>query len=115
MTRFDRRRLLIAVSLAGLLLAASIVFVLTRGQDLRARLALVSVGMPRAQVVEILGRPEVVLHRAQPGTGEVLLWVDQLWQVEVGIDGDGKVHTTKWTRSDSLYWRTVGRIISAPE
>ena len=81
MTRFARRRLLIAVSLAALLLAPLAVFLLGRGQDLKSRLALVSIGMTREKVEGILGRPAVALHRTPLGTGEVLYWVDQLSQV----------------------------------
>lgn len=113
MTRVGRR-LLIAGALASLLLAGLLAFLLTRGQDLRARLALVSVGMHRSEVVAILGRPELALHRAKPATGELLVWVDQFWQVDVTIDGDGRVIRTACTRSDSLYWRTVGRLIDRP-
>src|SRR6478752_7017181 len=80
MASFGRRRSLIVASVAGLLLAGSIAFVLVRGDDLRTRLAMVSEGMTRAQVVAILGRPEVTLQRARPEDGQVLLWVDQLWQ-----------------------------------
>ena len=115
MPRFGRRRLLVAASLAGLLFTALLVFVLASGQDLRVRVAMVSVGMPRAEVVSILGRPEVVLNRAKHGTGQVLFWVDQLWQVEVVVDGDGRVVSSRSTRSDSLYWRTVGRLTDLPK
>jgi hypothetical protein len=114
MTLLSRRFLLVA-ALAGLLLAGLCLFLLTRGDDLRTRLALISVGMPRAQVVAILGRPALALRRAKPGTGELLVWVDQFWQVEVSVDGDGRVTSTKWTRSDSLYWRTVGRLTDLPK
>jgi len=106
---------LIVASVAGLLLAGSVAFVLVRGDDLRTRLAMVSEGMTRAQVVAILGRPEVTLQRARPEDGQVLLWVDQLWQVEVVVDGGGKVIKTSCTRSNSLYWRTVGRLTDLPK
>jgi hypothetical protein len=110
-----RRRFLLLAGLAGLLVAGLCLFLLTRGDDLRTRLARISVGMSRAEVVAILGRPELALRRAKPGTGELLVWVDQLWQVEVSIDGDGRVTGTGWTRSDSLYWRTVGRLTDFPK
>jgi hypothetical protein len=115
MPLLSRRRLWVSVSLAGLLFAALLVFVLTRGEDLRTRLAQVSVGMRREQVERILGRPEIALNRARPGTGKLLVWVDQLWQVEVVVDGEGRVVSTAWTRSNSLYWGTVGRLIDLPK
>jgi hypothetical protein len=114
MVIFHRRPLLIAAALAGLLMAATISFLFSRSTDLRTRLAAVTVGMPRADVEALLGRPEVTLRRAQPGTGEVMLWVDQFWQVEVVADGDGRVIKTDCTRSHSLYWRTVGRVLDLP-
>jgi hypothetical protein len=115
MRSFARRRPWIVAALAGILLAASMLFALTRGEDLRTRLARVSDGMSRQDVEAILGRPEVVLPFSKPATGQVLLWVDQLWQVEVRMDRNGKVTSTKWTRSQSLYWRTLGRLIDLPK
>lgn len=115
MVNFGRRRFLIVAALGGLLLAALMLFLLTRGDDLRTRLVRIPIGMPRAEVEAILGRPALALRRAKPGTGQLLVWVDQLWQVDVGIDGDGKVIETKWSRSDSLYWRTVGRLVDLPK
>jgi len=115
MMSYVRRRRLIAAALVGSAFAGLMLFLLTRGEDLRTRLARISVGMPRARVEAILGRPELVLRRAPPATGELLVWVDQFWQVDVTVDGDGKVIRTKSMRSDSLYWRTIGRLTDLPK
>jgi hypothetical protein len=113
MPLLTRRRLLIAVGLVVLLLATAASLLLAWGQDLKSRSAVIHVGMPREQVEDILGPPVLVL----PRTGErgfALAWVDQLWQVEVLIDRDGRVESIGYLPSDSFYRRTVGRLIGLP-
>lgn len=105
-----RRHLLIAVSLVALLLFAVTVFLLARVQDLRSRSALISAGMTREQVVDILGPPELTMRRSS-GKGAALIWTDQLWQVDVITGPDGRVESVGYIPSDSVYRRTVGRVI----
>jgi hypothetical protein len=69
--------------------------------------------MPREQVEDMLGPPVVVLDRSS-GKGAFLSWVDQFWQVDVVTGQDGRVESVDYMPSDSLYRRTVGRIISLP-
>ena len=115
MPRFGRRPLFIAVPLTALILATLAVILLTRGHDLKARLALVSPGMTREQVEGVLGPPLLVMRKGPTGTGDALVWVDQLWQVDVVIGPDGRVIRCGCTPSDSLFRRTVGRVISLPK
>jgi hypothetical protein len=114
MSLLTRRLVLVAVTLVGLLLIAAAAFLLSRGQGLKSRSALISVGMPREQVEEILGRPVIVLSRSG-GKGAALIWVDQLWQVTVRTGPDGRVEDIEYAPSDSLYRRTVGRLLSPPQ
>src|SRR5438270_484918 len=110
MGALTRRRLLIAVPLVVLLLwVAGAVFLLARGQDLKSRSAVISVGMPREQVEGILGTPVLVLKRTA-GRGFLLSWVDQFWQVDVLTDPDGRVESTECVPSNSFYRGTVGRV-----
>jgi hypothetical protein len=109
-----RRRLLIAVPLVLLALVPVAILLFVSGNDLRSRSTRIAIGMPRQQVEDILGgRPEVVLHRSG-GKGEALVWVDQLWQVEVLTGPDGRTEAVDHRPSDSLYRRTVGRLTSYP-
>ena len=110
MTRFSRRRLLIAVPLTALLLATLTVLLLARGQDLKSRSTLLSVGMPREQVEQILGQPVGVLRRSA-GRGAALIWTDQFWQVDVLTGPDGRAESIGCIPSDSFYRRTVGRLL----
>jgi hypothetical protein len=109
-----RRRLLLAVPVVVLLLVAGAVVLFARGQDLKARSAQISVGMPREQVEGILGPPALVLRRTG-GRGELLAWVDQLWQVDVLTGRDGRVESVSYMPSDSLVRRTVGRLFTLPQ
>jgi hypothetical protein len=109
-----RRRLLVAVPLAVLLLVAGAVLLLARGEDLKARAARISVGMPRAEVEGLLGPPVLTLPRTG-GRGTALVWVDQLWQVSVRTGPDGRVEDIECVPSDSALRRTVGRLIALPQ
>jgi hypothetical protein len=114
MSPLTRRRLLIAVPLVLLLLVAVDILLLARGQDLKSRSALISVGMPREQVEDLLGPPVLVLQRTG-GRGTLLCWVDQFWQVDVLTGPDGRAESVGCMPSDSLYRRTVGRLIAFPK
>ena len=91
MTRFSRRQILITVPLIALLLATATIFYLGRGEDLKVRLQRVSPGMTRTQVEDIFGPAVLFLPNRSSKTGGLLVWVDQLWQVDVTLDSDGKV------------------------
>lgn len=108
-----RRRLLIAAPLALLVLWAGALLLLAPGRGLKSRSARVPAGMPRAGVEALLGPPALVLQRSG-GRGELLVWVDQFWQVDVLTGPDGRTESVGCAPSDSLYRRTVGRLIPAP-
>jgi hypothetical protein len=114
MSPLTRRRLLIAVPLVVVLLAAVAVLLLARGQDLKSRSAQIAVGMPREEVEGLLGPPVLVLQRTG-GRGFLLSWVDQFWQVDVLTGPDGRVESIGYMPSDSFYRRTVGRLIPPPQ
>jgi hypothetical protein len=114
MPPLTRRRLFLAVPPVVLLLAAGTVFLLARGQDLKSRSALITVGMPREQVEDILGPPVVFLNRPA-GRGVVLLWADQLWQVDVVLGPDGRAESVGCVPSDSFCRRTLGRLLPLPK
>jgi hypothetical protein len=111
-----RRRLLLALLLAFslvVLLAAVALFPLAWGQNLKSRSARITVGMPREQVEEVLGPPVLTLPRTG-GRGTALVWVDQFWQVDVLTGPDGRVESIGYMPSNSLYRRTVGRLLGLP-
>jgi hypothetical protein len=105
----ESRRLRWTLGISLTVIVAVIAADLVRSQfrNLKGRLTLISAGMTRAEVESILGRPVLSLDRAPPGTGEVLVWVDQLWQVDVILDGDGLVVRSSCVPSDSFLQRTV--------
>jgi hypothetical protein len=109
-----RPRWLIAIPLVVLFLVFAVGLVLlVRGQGIKSRAALISIGMSREQVEGILGPPVLILPRTA-GRGTALCWVDQLWQVDVLIDRDGRVESVGCIPSDSLLRRTMGRVIALP-
>jgi hypothetical protein len=114
MSRLIRRPLLIAAPLVVILLIAVAVLLLAGGQNLKSRSAMISAGMPREQVEEILGPPVLVLDRTG-GRGTVSVWVDQLWQVDVLFGPDGRAESVGCMPSDSFVRRTVGRLIPLPK
>jgi hypothetical protein len=111
----ERRRLLwtVSVLLAIVILSMATVVIRTHFRGLRTRLSRVSVGMTREQIESIFGPPAVSL-RMSTGNGEALYWADQLSQVEVFLDGDGRVIKFGSTPSRSALRRTVGRLIPLP-
>jgi hypothetical protein len=111
----ERRRLRWAASvlLAIVILSLATVVIRTHFRGLRTRLSQVSVGMTRAQIERILGRPDVSLSMST-GSGEALYWADQLWQAEVFLDGEGKVIKFRSIASRSALRSTVGRLIPLP-
>jgi hypothetical protein len=107
-----RRRLLIAVAVVALVLVAVGILIFAQG-DLKSRSALISVGMPRAEVEGVLGPPVLTLPRSS-GKGEALIWTDQFWQLSVVTGADGRTESIECVPSDSLYRRTLGRVVSYP-
>src|SRR3712207_1744144 len=107
-----RRRLLVAVPLVVLLLAVGAVL-LARGRDLKSRSADIAAGTPRDEVVDRLGPPVLVMKR-WGGKGTLLAWVDPLGQVNSRLAPDARTESGECGPSDSLYRRTVGRLISLP-
>jgi len=102
------RWLFLAPLMVGFLVI-SIVVIRTQFRDLKTRLSMVSPGMTREQVEGIFGPPALFLGDGQPGMGGVLVWVDQLWQVDVILDRDGRVLRGGCTRSYSALNRVIGR------
>jgi hypothetical protein len=83
-------------------------------QDLKSRSAVIAVGMPREQVEDLLGPPVLALNRTG-GRGVALVWVDQLWQVDVLFGPDGRAESIGCKPSDSFLRRTVGRLLPLPK
>jgi hypothetical protein len=119
MLLLTRRRLLVVVPLVVLLLVALAFYFPVRGQNLRTRSKQITVGMSREQVEGLLGPPVLELPRPAGndrfGRGAALIWVDQFWQVDVVTDRDGRVESVGYMPSDSLYRRTIGRLIMFPK
>jgi hypothetical protein len=112
MARITRRRLIIAAVVSGLIIVPLVILVLLRAQTLKDRLGLISVGMTRQQVEDVLGPPILVLAKGAAGTGEALAWVDQFWQVDVVIGPGGRVIRLGCVPSDSAFRRTQSWIDS---
>lgn len=105
----QRFRWMVIAPLVVILLAISIVVLRSQFRDLKTLLSMVSPGMTREQVEGIFGPPELFLRDGQPGTGGTLIWVDQLWQVDVILDRDGRVMRSGCSRSYSALNRAIGR------
>ncbi|MCA8998488.1 MAG: hypothetical protein KDA80_15930 [Planctomycetaceae bacterium] len=79
--------------------------------DFRERSANLEPGMTRTQVEEKLGPPAITLRRSG-GRGETSAWVDQLWQVTVHFDTDGRLEYYQLTPSDSVFRRTTAWVMT---
>ncbi len=95
-----RRGRLIAAALVVLTLVVVVAIGVTFTRNLNTRLPLILVGMPRQQIEAILGRPALQLERPE-GKGVVLIWVDQLWQVDVVTGPDGRAQSIGCIPADS--------------
>lgn len=102
-------RLALWASLVALLVMAAFVF--TGMNRLKNRSQEISSGMPREQVEEILGEPYLSLPRSN-GNGDLLVWTDIYWQVDVLIDGDGRVLWCRSVPANSWFRVTQSRISS---
>jgi hypothetical protein len=110
MSPHARRRLLIAAPVLVLgLMGVAVLLLVGGGRDLKSRAASISVRMSRAQVETLLGPPVLDMDRTG-GRGTTLVWVDQLWQVDVQFGRDGRVESIGCVPSDSFVRRTLGRI-----
>jgi len=84
----ERRTLALWLSaVAAVVVAAFVMHGMHRLQDLSRQ---VSRGMPRDQVVNLFGEPYLTLSGAN-GSGELLVWTDIFWQVDVKLDGESRV------------------------
>ena len=107
MTR--RRRLLIVTLLLALIPATAGVVFLVRGGTVKSRSTLVSHGMTRAEVEDVLGPPYLELNR-QGGKGTLLVWTDQFWQVDVYLDPDDRAESMRRVPANSPYRRSAARM-----
>jgi len=105
-----RRRLLIAAPVLALVLAGVALLLLAGGgPGLKSCAASITVGMSREEVVKLLGPPVLDMDRTG-GRGTTLVWVDQLWQVDVQFGRGGRVESIGCVPSDSFVRRTMGRL-----
>jgi hypothetical protein len=103
-----RLRWAVALTLTAVLLTSVTIFACTQFRDLKGRLANVTSGMTREQVEELFGPPVLVMPRAA-GRGTLLIWTDQLWQVDIKLGPDNRVESAGCMASDSAFRRTFGR------
>lgn len=97
-----------SVMIAFLLLNAVGIALFYWTQNLRETSGRIAFNMTREEVESILGPAYLDLQRTE-GRGTLLVWVDQLAQVDVLLGPDGRAQTVTCKRSDSFYWRTVGQ------
>lgn len=107
------RRTAVALAFIAIVAIAAALVVFPGGHDLKTRSSSIPIGMPRSEVEGLLGRPYMVLNR-QGAKGELSVWIDPFWQVDVVTDPTGRVESVRCVPSDSLYRRTVGRVTSFP-
>ncbi len=110
MSHFRHRHLLIAFLMLGVILSVIAALWLAGAKNLKARSSEITLGMPRIQVEQLLGRPALVLNRTG-GRGTALSWVDSFWQVDVLTDPQGRTESVGCIPSDSFYRRTLGRLL----
>lgn len=111
MNRFKPRHFFYAFPLLLLMLVALLLLLLVaKGRNLKSQSAQVRIGMPRDEVVQLLGPPVLVLQRTA-NRGEALCWTNQFWQIDVLTGPDGQVETVGCIPSDSFYRRTVGSLL----
>src|SRR5262245_5883126 len=103
-----RFRWIVIVPLVVIFLTVSIIVLRTQFRDLKTRLSMVYPGMTREQVEDIFGLPALFLRDRQLGMGGTWIWVDQLWQVDVILDRDGRVMRCGCSRSYSALNRAIG-------
>lgn len=94
-----QKRLIFGLATGLLLVLIAVTFYL-RTHSLRDRLDRVAVGMSRREAEEILGPPVLDLSRSN-GRGHSLVWVDQLWQVDLVTGPDDRIERIGCVPSDS--------------
>lgn len=109
-----RRSRLRIIAIWGLFIAlfAAAAFASHRMHILKNRSLKISSGMPRDQVEELLGKPYLILPKIPKGSGDVMVWTDHIWQVDVVIDGNGKVLWCSCVPANSAYRRTQSKLSS---
>ncbi|MBS0266356.1 MAG: hypothetical protein JSS02_30780 [Planctomycetes bacterium] len=112
----EQRRLRWTVlgGLIALVVASSVYIMLTEFRNLKGRSAQVVSGMTRAEVEACLGPPALFLESGRNDRGGVLVWVDQLWQVEVTLDASGVVSGCRCVYSHSALRRALGQVGPLP-
>ena len=104
--KLTRRNLLITVSLTALCGVLVFLFVIVTAPDLKTRALPVKVGMSRAQVVAILGKPVLDMNRTED-RGTMMVWVDQFWQLDIVFGREGIIESVNYSDSDSFYNSTI--------
>jgi hypothetical protein len=107
-----RRRWIIIACLMLVLLTGGLLWI--RSRDLRARSHKIQPGMTRTDVEAEFGEPRLELNRSSR-PGKLLSWVDQMWQLDILIDGENRVESVSIKPSDSPFRRTVGKVIVLPK
>lgn len=77
-----------------------------RMDAMQRRVQQISIGAPRQQVEQTFGPPHLTLNRSAPATGEMLVWTDMFWQVDIAVDGEGRVEKLRCVPANSAYRRT---------
>ena len=110
-TRPRLHRFTIWITLVVFLVVSAAFFVYSM-QALKRRSQQISIGMPRERVEEILGAPYLDLPKGPRGRGELLVWTDDFWQVDVVIDEDDQVVTYRCVPANSWYRITQSKLSS---
>ena len=106
MSRFCNRRCLVASVVTAAVLVPWTILCLFPIHTLRDRMDFLSVGMTREQVENQLGPPVLSLQIRSPGKGEVLVWTDQFWQLDIVFGPDRQITRYGCKPSDSAFRRT---------
>ncbi len=83
-----------------------------RIDDLKRRSLQITNGMQREQVEEILGEPYMSLKVQSDESAQMLIWIDNFWQVDVRVDGNDQVVMCRRMPAHSAFRRTQSRISS---
>ena len=111
--RTDWRARLPRLTLWGFIVALLVMaaFFFTGMNRLKNLSQQISGGMPREQVEDLLGEPRLTML-VSDGSGELLVWVDAYWQLDVRVDNDGRVVLCRCVPSNSWFRNTQSRLSS---
>lgn len=70
----------------------------------------IKVGMPQDEVEEILGTPYLHLPKGKNATGELLVWSDMFWQLDVVIGDEKQVLRYRLVPANSAFRRTQSKL-----